>query len=629
LLSAAGTLGLCAGWLEHGVRLVQSRLDPRISPGMLRTNLHTPWMAPAANLLIFALVGAALLPVLRLRRGWPIAARLLTFLTTLTGLVAVRGLHVLAAILLAAGIAATVSRRSDPRSRPVRRCFLASFPLLVCLLGAQTVVQTWRVATNESRQASALPPAPDNAPNVLILVMDTVRAQSLSLGRHDRDTTPRLRRLAERGVRFDEARSTAPWTLPSHASLFTGYWPHELSVGVDRALDGGPRTLAEALRDRGYLTAAFVANVFYCNARYGIDRGFLHYDDIAENRSVNPREILRSAGLARPLVDAISGERLPVPEDYQIKKDASEVNRAALEWLDRHAGGERPFLAFLNYMDAHAPYRLPAGATRRFSTADGRIEELEHRQRSLYRRIKRAERESRADLMADLERQATAVKAELLALRLDVYEDCVAWIDEQIDSLLGELGRRGLLRNTLVIVTSDHGEHFGEHGLAQHGHSLYRPLIHVPLLIVGPEGGRVPAGHVVATPVSLRDVPATVVDLLGLDGEAPPFPGESLRRHWEPGLGASSTGSDAVLAEVERQTKVKPTPLWPASYGAIRAAIDGESTYIRHESGREELFGLSDDPDEVRDLAREDESLPVLRRMQVTLDRLLARPARP
>jgi arylsulfatase A-like enzyme len=628
MLAAAGTFGLCAGWLETGVAALQSWLDPRIDAGILRTNVHSCWMAPAANLLLFGLLGACLIPLARRReRGWRIAAFLLASLAFLAGLRAVRGLHSLASLLLAMGLGRTVARRIDLCSSRWRSRLLKVFPVLVGVLVALAIVQSRWVAEREEAQAATLPAPPSNAPNVVLLVMDTVRAQSVSLGRPGRDTTPRLRRLAERGVCFEEARATAPWTLPSHASMFTGHWPHELTIGVDRALDGRARTLAEVLRDRGYLTAGFVANVFYCNARYGIDRGFLHYDDIAENRSITPGELLRSVNLARPLVDAITGEQPPLPEHYTFKKDAREVNRAALAWIDRHAGAGRPFFAFLNYMDAHAPYELPDGAKRRFSSPDRRVATLESMQRSLYRRIKRAEREGNEAQLADLEQQADAVKSELLALRLDVYEDCIAFIDEQIDTLLNELDRRGLLRDALIIITSDHGEHFGEHGLAQHGHSLYRPLIHVPLVIVGPENSDVPRGRVVQGPASLRDLPATIVDLLGLPGESAPFPGKSLRRFWDSHSRADATASDVVLAEVEQQTKVKPTPLWPASYGAIRAAVDSESTYIRHEAGREELYSLTGDPAETHNLAGEAFAAPELLRMRRELDRTLAGPA--
>ena len=129
----------------------------------------------------------------------------------------------------------------------------------------------------------------------------------------------------------------------------------------------------------------------------------------------------------------------------------------------------------------------------------------------------------------------SADKAKLeyndVRMAIDVYDDCIAYLDRRLGILLDELDRRGVLDDTLVIVTADHGEHLGDHLLFFHGCSLYRQLVQVPLVIVDPKG--VPANRVVAEPVSLRDVPATVVDLLSLGRDAP-FPGRSLARFWGP-----------------------------------------------------------------------------------------------
>ena len=116
--------------------------------------------------------------------------------------------------------------------------------------------------------------------------MDNVRSDDLSLYGYGRDTTPNLTRLAGRAIKFDQARSSAYWTLPSHASMLTGRWPHELSVTVDRPLDTAFPTMAEFLAKQGYVTAGFVGNTFYCNSWYGLDRGFSHYEDFYDNRVV-------------------------------------------------------------------------------------------------------------------------------------------------------------------------------------------------------------------------------------------------------------------------------------------------------------------------------------------------------
>src|SRR5262249_1413595 len=144
------------------------------------------------------------------------------------------------------------------------------------------------VSVSPGRSSLGRRPAPPRgAKNVLLIVLDTVRAQSLSLYGYSRDTTPNLRRIAARGVRFDQALSTAPWTAPSHASMFTGRWPHELSIGWSRPLDATHPTLAEFLSARGYKTAGFVANTTYCSYETGLDRGFARYDDY----DVTPRTV--------------------------------------------------------------------------------------------------------------------------------------------------------------------------------------------------------------------------------------------------------------------------------------------------------------------------------------------------
>src|SRR5262249_26144673 len=153
--------------------------------------------------------------------------------------------------------------------------------------------------------------------------------------------------------------------------------------------------------------------------------------------------------------------------------------------------GRRPFFAFLNYLDAHSPYVTPAGFDRHFGVKPG----------------------SPADSHT-LDQWFTLDKEKLgprdLRLASDAYDDCLAYLDEQLGRLFDEPDRRGLLGNTLVIVTADHGEHFGEHRLYCHASSLYDPEIHVPLLALLPGGAH--AGRSVAEPVSLRDLPATVAD---------------------------------------------------------------------------------------------------------------------
>src|SRR5262249_26488436 len=155
---------------------------------------------------------------------------------------------------------ARLVRRLEPRARGFRRVVRFSLPLLIGGLGAVAGGRYYQVARAEQWALADLPAPRQGGPNVLFLVMGTVRADHLRLHRCGRDTPPNLTRLARRSVRFEHARAASSWTLPSHASMFTGRLPHELRVFVNRPLDGTYPTLAEFLRDRGYMTAGFVAN---------------------------------------------------------------------------------------------------------------------------------------------------------------------------------------------------------------------------------------------------------------------------------------------------------------------------------------------------------------------------------
>ena len=180
-------------------------------------------------------------------------------------------------------------------------------------------------------------------------------------------------------------------------------------------------------------------------------------------------------------------------------------------------------------------------------------------------------------------------------MAIDVYDDCISYLDRRLGLLLDELGRRGVLDDTLVIVTSDHGEHFGDHLLFFHGCSLYRQLVQVPLVIVDPNGGL--PSRVVAEPVSLRDLPATVVDLLGLERDAP-FPGRSLAGFWARPRQAVSAPVEPLLMETGTPLLLTNQGREPAAKGPMKSLVAGGMHYIRTGDGVEELYALDADPEE-------------------------------
>ena len=604
ILGTAVWLGLMVGTLEVGLLLAQKWLNHVATIGSLRLNQHFVWMIPLAHLAVFGAVGVALELLTRARPKLAVvvAPRALACLTALAILLAFRELSPIASVVLALGVAARAIPLAHrfglaPRFARLTR---ASLPYLLVGLLLLIVGRTTQIAWAE-HEAKTRPAPRVDAPNVLLLVLDTVRAKSLSLYGYGRPTSPRLDALAREGVRFDHARSTAPWTLPSHASMFTGRWPHELFKSPEQKVPSGIPTLAGELANRGYATGGFVANTYYCNAGFGLGRGFDHYEDFYQVFDTSPTEILRHSGLGRNLI-ALTGSEGVAPAVG--RKDADKINADFLAWLPATKG--RPFFAFLNYFDAHAPYLTPERADQHFGIRPTTAEDVE--------------------VIRKWEHRATATATpHELELSRDAYDDCIAYLDAAIGRLLDELGRRGALDNTLIVVTADHGEEIGEHGLIGHGRSLYREELHVPLIVVRPKRSST-GGGVVAEPVSLRDLPATVLDLVGVRPDEPPFPGRSLGRFAALGeplqlAGYAPADPEVVLTEVALRDKVsKKTDRPPALRGPMKSVVAEGHVYIRNSDGREELYNLADDPGEVRDLAGSGDSAGLLGRLRSLAD---------
>jgi arylsulfatase A-like enzyme len=452
------------------------------------------------------------------------------------------------------------------------------FGLLAGLLVVFGSLSTGRQVLAERRALAKLPPAP-GARNVLLIVWDTVRAQDVTSYGYTRDTTPNLARWARTGVRYDFALAPAPWTLPSHSSLFTGRWPSELNTQCADHLDASTPTLAEYLAARGYQTAGFAANTSYASWESGLDRGFLHYEDYVLSpwtllgRSLAGNWVLRH-GFGRRDVSADKWVRLQ-------SRDARGINEAFLTWLDGRRR-DRPFFAFLNYFDAHAPYFPGPGTVGRFG-------------------VRPAGRRDYDFLAAFQSSGVKRASTREVAMLHDCYDDCLAYLDEQLGQLLERLRTQGLLDNTLVIITSDHGEAFGDHGLFGHKSSVFLDQVWVPLVAFGPGA---PGGREVPYPVSLRDVPATVVDQLELSAGAP-FPGQSLAAYWRLAPGESTPTTSPALSEFVDPAVLRPSSRRPSRHRAMQMSLVARGQhYLRDGAGNEQLYELSVDPYEQGDLAR-------------------------
>ncbi len=583
-------LGLASGWLETGVILAHRALVGTVTTTSVRFNHYHVALGLLAHLAIFAF-GMGLVALLSnrwTRRWWrdPMVTLLGWFLAFLSPMLALEELHWASSAILAAALAGSLGPWWLRHRGMILRVTLLPLAVGSAMVGGASFAL---VRYSESRALAILPPARPGTPNVVLLVLDTVRADHLSLHGYPRPTTPRLDALARHSVCFLFARSPAPWTLPSHATMFTGRWPHELSVDYDRPLDGSYPTLAEVLSRHGYLTGGFVGNTFYANSWFGLDRGFARYEDAVENETISAQEAFRTSALIREWMPlAVSAGLWPSDGRYTPRKSAEQVNRDALAWLDRRAVGGRPFFLFLNYIDAHGPYTLPDDFPRQFS-------------KSTNRELREASRKASNPRLPVAERHEAIGR-----IGVNAYDDGIRYIDLQIGRFLEELDRRGLRRNTWVIVTADHGEHFGEHGLFTHGNSLYRPLVNVPLLIVPPEDS--PARRVLA-PVSLRDLPATVLDLVGL-ASASPFPGRSLRRHWDETRSASDP-IDAPVSEWKIPAGTSGLPTLPLRDRTRTAIVDQRRIYHRDPLGPEALYDLSD-IEEARDLSEHPDERPAL-----------------
>ncbi len=563
--------GLVTAVAEIGLRVFSASVLGRPFHNDIGTELI--WMVPLADAFLFGMLGLLIgLPSIRWRgdRLTRVAFSVLVAVAVFTLLLYRPSFHIVARILLSVGVGAEAGRfLSRHRERIIRLATIATWPAICVVLVTASAFRA-TAAVTERRGFAHLSPAAPKAPNVLLVVLDVVRAADLSLYGYARPTTPNLERLAKSSVVFERVISTSPWTLPSHASLFTGHYPHELSADWEVPLDDTYKTLAESLRDRGYATAGFVANLYYGPPQFGLSRGFLHY----ESRHHSPGEVVASSRLGGAIIIWLN----ELTQSYYLagRMNAAEVNRRLLGWLPER--GSRPFFVFVNYFDAHSPYVAPAPYDRRFSGREPPTREIRHGQRN--------------------------TPAELRGMH-DAYDGSIAYIDSQLGVLLRELERRGELSNTLVIITADHGEEFGEHGWVAHGNGLYLPALHVPLLIAFP--GRIDGGIRVAETVTLRDIPATVVDLLGIG--AAQMPGRSLVVHWASAPAARERPSP-VLSEVNRPRR---TSAWYAvAKGRMRSIIVGNHHYILNGDGREELYDIVADPWETIDLAKSDGSQAIL-----------------
>ena len=408
------------------------------------------------------------------------------------------------------------------------------------------------------RGETQVPPQPA-ARNVVILCIDTLRTDQVGAYGQRRDTTPNIDRLAQRGALFKLAMAHSNWTVPATASLLTSLYPSEHGAGLEGAvrklgndppnqLRSGTRTLGDILHDAGFHTGLFSANPYL----YGrFKRGF----DAAE-------------------VD---------------RKNATALTDAALTWLEGASSG--PFFLYMQYMDLHQPIEPPEPYFSYFKVAEGGERGKQHTDWSYGRQTD----------LEDLEFR------RFRAHRLALYDGALRYVDAEIGRLLNRLEELGIAGQTLLVVTSDHGEEFWDHAAIEHqlggdprglwgighGHSMFQELLWVPLIFYGPGVGE---ARTVGCLTRHVDVLPTVIELLGL---APPeaIRGQSLVPLLRPGRGRADCEPLALVAES------------PAYGPNSKAVVWNDHKLILRQDGVKLLYDLAHDAGETTDLSRSNPEL--------------------
>ena len=571
------------------------------------------WISPLVDVVLFLLVAVLVFAIARLLprvAGDIVVVYCLAFLAVYDWLTLTGRLYHRACFLLALGVAAVFVRwyakHRDAALRFWRRTIWLVLAALVFIF-AGIEGGKW---VHERYALARLPAASGGSPNVLVIVVDTLRADHVSAYGYPRPTTPNLDSLARQGVLFENAIAPCSWSLPSHVSLLTGRYEFEHGVGNIQPVPwfgwgshglGGYPTLAEALQNRGYRTGAFSANRTYFSRSLGFGRGFIHFEDYFHSTADSFLRTLYGREFARIYLNRTEKSKVKrairflgmdslLDKDSEgsgayggaqaVRKRASAVNDEVLSWLARDS--QHPFFVFINYFDPHFPYGPP-----------------------------------RAYPRPDWDK-GTAI---------DEYDASVRYVDDYMGRLLQELQTRGLLQNTLIVLTSDHGESLGDHGLAYHAQALYRELIHVPLVISYP--GQVPAGFRVGTPVTNAAIASTVLEVVSRK-ETTEFPGPPLTDFWEgtcqlsywPAPISELAKTDIMGKEDKEAGKIIPT----AFDGAMKSLVTSQWHLITHEKRGDQLYHWETDPREVSDLVKTDMGQAAVTPLKSHLNEVTATP---
>jgi arylsulfatase A-like enzyme len=431
-----------------------------------------------------------------------------------------------------------------------------------------------------------------DGPNVLFVVLDTVRKDRLSAYGYDRPTTPTLEAFAEEARVYEHAVAPAPWTLPVHASLFTGLYPSEHNATQENPYLEDATTLAESLGAAGYDASCYSSNAWITPYTHLTD-GF---DDQDNFFKVMPGEFL-SGPLARAWKTMNDNDRLRAVADRLVELGNSVHERLAAgggedsktprvidqtqEFIDDSGVN---FFSFLNLMDAHLPYHPPEEYVEQFAPG---VDSTEVCQNS--KAYNCGARDIDGGEWEDIR---------------GLYDAEIRHMDDQLGRLFEWLKTEGYWEETMVVVCADHGELHGEHDLYGHEFNIYDPLVNVPLLVKHPE---IEPGHDEQTQVELLDLYHTVLDATGVEGR-----GESLEpersllseqyRERESGEYAFVEYHQPVVELNQLESKASEAgidlPTDSRFYSRMRAARTPAAKYIRNERIPDEAYRIDEDPGE-------------------------------
>jgi arylsulfatase A-like enzyme len=400
--------------------------------------------------------------------------------------------------------------------------------------------------------------AAQRGPNIVLIQVDTLRADHVGCYGYQRLTTPHLDRFARSGVQFRNAYSVTSWTLPALVSVFTGLLPSRHGVtAIGHLLPDTTPTLAHILRDRGYATGAISANFAFVRPSDSfpkpplhIGQGFDTFQVLQTLASPEDREAEKVMGRYIRTVGAAT----------VTKKMAEEVRRNRV-----------PFFLFALYIDPHYGYVPPRKYAALFepTPSDGRV----------------------SGLMRDVGQLIQPLAPEDLGHLVNLYDGEVRNVDEQIGNFLTMLDESGEGPRTIVVIFSDHGEEFGEHGRMLHGQDLYQECMRVPLLIRGPG---IPRGVVVEQPVSIMDIMPTLIELAGATTPQG-IDGRSLVQAWQD---PHRVVPRTLMFELDNELQLLNGPR-----RHLRGVSRDKWTLLTSLDGSTELYDAGLDPKETHDVS--------------------------